>query len=178
MVGFLPRQSHNPSPLIAPICSLARMSSATMSLRTPFVSLKASHLLFARQPFGLCYSDHRILGESVVDCRGMAANKVTAVHGLGFSRPRTTTSRMGENPAALFLLPCNIYTSRRMDRCIPQAGSSAAAGPSGPAVATTLTACRVQASTGLRAFRRLLHALRIGRYLDACPLLLEQHHGA
>jgi hypothetical protein len=35
----------------------------------------------------------------------MAANKVTAVHGLGFSRPRTTTSRMGENPTALFLEP-------------------------------------------------------------------------
>src|SRR5260370_21143106 len=53
-------------------------------------------------------------------------------------------------------------------------GSSAAAGPSGPAVATTLTACcRVQASAGLRAFRRLLHALRIGRYLDTCAFLLE-----
>ena len=35
-----------------------------------------------------------------------------------------------------------------------------------------------RASARLRAFRRLLHALRIGRDLDACALLLEQHHGA
>src|SRR5437868_12988309 len=51
----------------------------------------------------MCYSGHRIPRESGLDCHGMAANKVTAVHGLGFSRPRTTTSRMGETPAALFL---------------------------------------------------------------------------
>jgi hypothetical protein len=36
----------------------------------------------------------------------------------------------------------------------------------------------LQASGRLRAFRRLLHALRIGRYLDACALLLKQHHDA
>src|SRR5450755_4942548 len=33
-------------------------------------------------------------------------------------------------------------------------------------------------SAGLRPFRRLFHPLRIGRDLDACALLLEQHHDA
>src|SRR5215470_10397184 len=39
-------------------------------------------------------------------------------------------------------------------------------------------ALRVRASAGLRAFRRLSHPLRIGRYLDARALLLEQHYAA
>src|SRR5450755_1671681 len=33
-------------------------------------------------------------------------------------------------------------------------------------------------SAGLRPFRRLFHPLRIGRDLDACALLFEQHHDA